>query len=89
MLQQLDQSPALFLRQRIGLQRRRKAQPPGHHRRHAVGHQTAQQFFHVPVGALADIPQDASLQLLLIQRRLQVDAETVLLFSPVPQMGAG
>ena len=89
MLQQLDQSPSLLLRQRIGLQRRRKAQPPGHHRRHAVGHQTTQQLFHIPVGTFADIPQDASLQLLLIQRRLQVDAEPVLLFSPVPQMGAG
>ena len=88
-LQKLHQCPALLLSDRIGLQCSRNLQAPQYNRRHTVRHETAQQIFKIPVGIFTDIPQDAGVQLLLVQRRFQVNTDPIAVLLPIPQVGAG
>ena len=54
-----------------------------------MGHQPRGDIAHIPIGILSDIPQQPRVQLLLVQRGLQVDIQPVRLPLPAPQMGAG
>ena len=90
-LQHLQQRPALLPGQGVGLQLRGNPQPtPASPGPYCWGSSDSQHVFHVPVGsARRSSRRSRSSSFSSVQGRLQVDAQTVGVLVPIPQMGAG
>ena len=88
MREQLHQRAALLTREGVGLLLGRQAAAPQHHGHHAPRNETGENFIHVAVGIFRDVAQDAALELLLVERGLEVDHKAVALLVPIAQVCA-
>ena len=86
MLKQLHELVPLFARDSVDLRILRNTGQAHEHRDHGMTRKVIERVLKVPVGIFLKITQDARVELLFIQRRLQVDRQAVAVLREVAHM---
>ena len=88
MLEQLHELVPLLARDSVDLRILRNTGQAHEHRDHGMTRKIIERVLKVPVGIFLKITQDARVELLFIQRRLQVDGQAVAVLREVAHVRA-